>query len=163
MAVNISACRRIENWIDVRWDSNQLPTGVAQWTKDRLAKIQGVHDPELDTLITAVTFNLHSPSSPSALKCNLLAFLEDLAAHDASAQQLVNTPLTSSLVQLLDQDGSMLRMRAATVLGILIRFATAIQVDMLLPGEARGSVCLAYTNISCLFMLCFRVHACRKH
>lgn len=127
-------CRRIENWNDARWNAEQLPQGVARWTKDRIINLQGHNDPELEGLITTLTSSLCNPSNPPALQCNLLAFLETLAAHDSSAQALVNSPLTPSLVNLLEHEGDMLRMRAATVLGILIRFATTIEVDLLLPG-----------------------------
>lgn len=103
------------------------------------------NDHELADFCNIVSSHLRCSSNTPALKCNLLAFLEMLSADDTSAQALVNSSLTSSLVLLLDHEEAHLRMSAATVLGILIRFATNIEVDVLVPGESRHNIVVVLT------------------
>jgi hypothetical protein len=128
-------CRFIDNWCESPWVGSQLPHAIKQWSKERLVKLQGERTPELEGLIASLVYSLRSSSSPPAELCNLLAFIETLATHDSSAQVLVNSSLTPSLISLLGHEDSMLRTHAATALGILIRFASTIEVDLLYPGS----------------------------
>lgn len=136
----VVACRRIENWNEARWSTDELPHGVAQWNKDRIISLQGEKAPELEGFIAILSSSLRNQSSPPARMCNLLAFLETLAAHECPAQVLVNSSLTQSLIDLFEHEDAMVRTRSATVLGVLIRFATTINVNMLRPGGESSTV-----------------------
>jgi hypothetical protein len=113
---------------------------VASWTRDRIARIQSKKDPALLAFIDSLTATLRGGSAPAA-KLNLLAFLESLAAHDGAAQMLINSSLTPTLVALFEQDsGTALRVRVATLLGVLIRYATTIDIELIIPGACKSEL-----------------------
>lgn len=79
------------------------------------------------------------------MKVNLLAFLETLAVSSDASGLLINSSLTPALVQLFGytSGGSAMRSRCATVLGIMIRYATVIDTEAIVPGVAWRCRCAA--------------------
>jgi hypothetical protein len=131
--IRTESCRHGEKWNDAQWNVEQLPQGIVEWTKDRFKRLD-YDDSSLDRFINLLTACLCDLCGAPHVKCNLLAYLEAVAADEFSAQALVNTQLTHILVHLLEDEVVMLRMYAAAVLGVLIRFAATIETHLFLPG-----------------------------
>lgn len=128
-------CRRIEAWSDTKVSADQLPPDVATWTRERLARVPSANDPAFSAFVRSIAATLLGRGAPG-VKINLLAFLETLAVNSDASGLLINSALTPALVQLFGytSGGAALRARCATVLGILIRYATVIDIETIVPG-----------------------------
>lgn len=135
---SLCLCRRIEAWSDTKFSAEQLPPEVATWTRDRLSRVQAAQDPAFVTFVQSIAGTLLG-RGPPAVKVNLLAFLETLAVSSDASGLLINSALTPALVQLFGytSGGSAMRSRCATVLGIMIRYATVIDTEAIVPGVPR--------------------------
>lgn len=126
----------MESWNDAEWTLEHLPLGVAQWNRDRTIQAQEYNATEFSCFIQTLECCLLSESVSPAIKSNLLAFLESLTADRRTAEAMINSDLTSALIQLMEHEVGAVRVRTTTVLGILIRYASLIDVHRLLPGTA---------------------------
>lgn len=161
-------CRRIEAWSDTKFSADQLPADVATWTRDRLARVSAPSDPAFCVFVDSVADALLG-RGPAGSKVNLLAFLETLAVSSDAAGLLINSALTPALVQLFgySSGGAVLRARCATVLGILIRYATVIDTATIVPGAVAARLpprtCCSPLSDSPQFMCIVRLVAGCQH
>jgi serine/threonine-protein kinase ULK4 len=121
----IVANRRIERLAEPSWDAASLP--FAPLT------LQGMLDcdqAELERFLTQVYRTIAS-SAAVKQKVNLLAYFESLCSDTAAANVLINSSLTVLFVRML-RNGKLplLRIRLASVLGLLIRHATFIADEL---------------------------------
>jgi serine/threonine-protein kinase ULK4 len=121
----IVANRRIERLAEPSWDAASLP--FAPLT------LQGMLDcdqGELERFLTQVYRTIAS-SAAVKQKVNLLAYFESLCSDTAAANVLINSSLTVLFVRML-RNGKLplLRIRLASVLGLLIRHATFIADEL---------------------------------
>lgn len=121
----IVANRRIERLAEPSWDAASLP--FAPLT------LQGMLDcdqTELERFLTQVYRTIAS-SAAVKQKVNLLAYFESLCSDTAAANVLINSSLTVLFVRML-RNGKLplLRIRLASVLGLLIRHATFIADEL---------------------------------
>lgn len=129
-------CRRIESVPAGTWTADGLPPGVTEAKREQLRaqKDSGLYSAYSD-LIERCRAALSSPAaSACASKTNLLAFLEPLCTSEHSAEVLVNTPLTSAIIQNLSAQNSALKVQAAHAIGLLVRHAKFIDMGFMSPG-----------------------------
>jgi len=121
----IVANRRIERLAEPAWDAAALP--FAPLTLQHMLECDQV---ELERFLTQVYRTIAS-SAAVKQKVNLLAYFESLCSETAAANVLINSSLTVLFVRML-RNGKMplLRIRLASVLGLLIRHATFIADEL---------------------------------
>lgn len=88
---------------------------------------------DMETLVTSLN-NLSDGKASAKHICNLLGFIESFATNEATAQSLLNSPITSCILDFFEHEASSVRTQAATLLGMLIRFAPAVNKGIHCPG-----------------------------
>lgn len=130
--------RKIERVPETRWEASMLPAGFVPWDVAMLhAKLQGsgtTANSAFSNFINHINGTMLGPSS-TQVKVNLLAYVESLCTDAAAANALINTVLTTTLVRIFGATkNSALRVRIASVLGLLIRHASFINGDLISSG-----------------------------
>ena len=121
--------RRIEKIMDPRYDRQGLP-----FTPLTLQHMLSSSQPELEAFLTKV-YRSVSGQTPISEKVNTLTYFETLCSDTASANILVNSSLMVLFVsKLKSAKMSSLRVRLASVIGLLIRHATFITDDLAATG-----------------------------
>ena len=121
--------RRIEKIMDPRYDRQSLP-----FTPLTLQNMLSSSQPELEAFLTKV-YRSVSGQTPISEKVNTLTYFETLCSDTASANILVNSSLMVLFVsKLKSAKMSSLRVRLASVIGLLIRHATFITDDLAATG-----------------------------
>lgn len=132
--------RKIEATRESPWAADSLPDGI---TEAMRTKLQHLTNPTLAAFSQLIDISRHTltGAASSAVKANLLAFLEPLCVDDAIAELLINTPLAGAIAETLSALNSSLKAQAALTLGLLVRHAR--QID--LPFVAAGAHPLSLT------------------
>ena len=117
--------RRIEKGLEVRWDVQTLP-----FKPCTLQALLAAPQAELEAFLTRV-YKSVSGSSPISEKVNTLAYFESLCSDTQAANILVNSSLMTLFVAKLKvAKMPSLRVRLATVMGLLVRHATFIADEL---------------------------------
>lgn len=121
----IVANRRIERLPEVQYDGNSLP-----FEPLNLQQMLDSDQQELEGFLTHIYRTIAS-SAPVKDKVNVLNYFESLCSDTAAANVLINSSLTVLFVRML-RNGKMplLRIRLASVLGLLVRHATYIADEL---------------------------------
>lgn len=121
----IVANRRIERLPEVQWDPKTLP-----FEPLNLQQMLNSDQQELEAFLTHIYRTIAS-SAPVKDKVNVLSYFESLCSDTAAANVLINSSLTVLFVRML-RNGKMplLRIRLASVLGLLVRHATYIADEL---------------------------------
>jgi serine/threonine-protein kinase ULK4 len=115
--------------MDPRYDRQSLP-----FTPLTLQNMLSSSQPELEAFLTKV-YRSVSGQTPISEKVNTLTYFETLCSDTASANILVNSSLMVLFVsKLKSAKMSSLRVRLASVIGLLIRHATFITDDLAATG-----------------------------
>ncbi|KAK9845677.1 hypothetical protein WJX84_012207 [Apatococcus fuscideae] len=123
MAVKpIVANRRIERLPEPRWDSRSIPFAILS-----LQQMLSLGPHELERFCGDIYKVLSSIANPLKDKVNVLAYMETLCIDTGAANQLVSSSLAIHFVRMLRTSRApALRVRLASVLGLLVRHATVI-------------------------------------
>eukprot|EP00878_Enallax_costatus_P024327 GHUV01025960.1.p1 GENE.GHUV01025960.1~~GHUV01025960.1.p1 ORF type:complete len:809 (+),score=245.85 GHUV01025960.1:581-3007(+) len=121
----IVANRRIERLPEVQYDPKALP-----FEPLNLQQMLDSDQQELESFLTHIYRTIAS-SAPVKDKVNVLNYFESLCSDTAAANVLINSSLTVLFVRML-RNGKMplLRIRLASVLGLLVRHATYIADEL---------------------------------
>ncbi|KAK9856467.1 hypothetical protein WJX84_005420 [Apatococcus fuscideae] len=126
----IVANRRIERLPEPRWDPRAIPFAILTMQQMMAA---GQHD--LERFLTDIYRVISSTANPLKDKVNVLAYLETLCIDTGAANQLVNSSLAILFVRMLRTSRApALRVRLASVLGLLVRHATYIADELSQSG-----------------------------
>ncbi|WIA17198.1 hypothetical protein OEZ85_014081 [Tetradesmus obliquus] len=121
----IVANRRIERLPDLTWDAKSLPFEPLS-LQQMLNRDQG----ELEAFLTHIYRTIAS-SAPVKDKVNVLSYFESLCSDTNAANVLINSSLTVLFVRMLRNGKTpLLRIRLASVLGLLVRHATYIADEL---------------------------------
>eukprot|EP00879_Flechtneria_rotunda_P020298 GHRR01021346.1.p1 GENE.GHRR01021346.1~~GHRR01021346.1.p1 ORF type:complete len:660 (+),score=250.95 GHRR01021346.1:421-2400(+) len=121
----IVANRRIERLPEVLWDPKSLP-----FEPLTLQQMLNSDQQELESFLTHIYRTIAS-AAPVKDKVNVLSYFESLCADTASANVLINSSLTVLFVRMLRSGKApLLRIRLASVLGLLVRHATYIADEL---------------------------------
>lgn len=121
----IVANRRIERLPDLTWDAKSLPFEPLS-LQQMLNSDQG----ELEAFLTHIYRTIAS-SAPVKDKVNVLSYFESLCSDTNAANVLINSSLTVLFVRMLRNGKTpLLRIRLASVLGLLVRHATYIADEL---------------------------------
>eukprot|EP00884_Botryococcus_braunii_P012001 jgi/Botrbrau1/20801/Bobra.0156s0030.1 len=131
----IVANRRIERLPELRWDSSKLP--FAPLTMAQVHEMMAGPSSSQGSVEAFLTLVYRALGSPAPLKdkVNVLAYFESVCGDTAAANVVVNSTLTLLLVRMLrNARAPGLRLRLASLLGLLIRHATYITDDLASSG-----------------------------
>lgn len=121
----IVANRRIERLPEPQWDAKSLPFEPLS-----LQQMLNSDQQELEAFLTHIYRTIAS-SAPVKDKVNVLSYFESLCSDTAAANVLINSSLTVLFVRMLRNGKTpLLRIRLASVLGLLVRHATYIADEL---------------------------------
>jgi serine/threonine-protein kinase ULK4 len=121
----IVANRRIERLPDLTWDAKSLPFEPLS-----LQQMLNCDQGELEAFLTHIYRTIAS-SAPVKDKVNVLSYFESLCSDTNAANVLINSSLTVLFVRMLRNGKTpLLRIRLASVLGLLVRHATYIADEL---------------------------------
>jgi serine/threonine-protein kinase ULK4 len=121
----IVANRRIERLPEVQWDASSLP--FEPYTLQQMLECD---QQQLEVFLTDIYRTIAS-AAPVKDKVNALSYFESLCSDTPAANVLINSSLTLLFVRMLRNSKTpLLRIRLASVLGLLVRHATYISEDL---------------------------------
>lgn len=121
--------RRIERLPELRFDSTSLPFPALT-----LAQMLKSDNKELENFLTLI-YQAAADSVPLKDKVNILSYFETLCADTAAANVLINSTITILFVRMMRNcRPPSIRMKLASVLGLLIRHATFVSEDLTQTG-----------------------------
>ncbi|KAG2493011.1 hypothetical protein HYH03_008674 [Edaphochlamys debaryana] len=125
----IVANRRIERLPEPRYDAASLP--FKPWT---LAEMLGANQADLEAFLTHI-YRAIASAAPLKDKVNVLSYFETLCVDTNAANVLINSSLTILFIRMLrNARAPTLRIRLASVLGLLVRHATYIAEELAATG-----------------------------
>ncbi|GFR42705.1 hypothetical protein Agub_g3628 [Astrephomene gubernaculifera] len=121
----IVANRRIERLPEPRYDPGSLP--FKPWS---LKEMLGADQPDLEVFLTHI-YRAIGSAAPLKDKVNVLSYFETLCVDTNAANVLINSSLTMLFIRMLrTARAPTLRIRLASVLGLLVRHATFITEEL---------------------------------
>jgi len=124
--------RRIERVAEPRWEARSL-SFPAMSLQEMLAACQN-NQTELETFLTHI-YRAVAGAAPLKDKVNVLAYFETLCTDTTAANVLINSSLTILFVRMLrNARAPTLRVRLASVIGLLVRHATFIADELAATG-----------------------------
>ena len=136
-----ACCRKIEATRETPWAADALPDGITEGMRTKLQNLTSPTLPAFTHLIDTARHTLTGAAS-SAVKVNLLAFLEPLCVDDLIAELLINTPLAGAIAETLGALNTGLKAQAAQTLGLLVRHARQIELPFVASGAHFDSLAL---------------------
>jgi hypothetical protein len=125
--------RKIEAIPPAQWTQQLLPQGFTKAARDVLHTQTSPSSNAFHDFVERARTVLSSSASAQA-KINLLAFMEPLCSDDNAADALINTPLSSALIQLIESSNTPLKAQACLTFGLLVRHAKFIDMTFVGPG-----------------------------
>lgn len=117
--------RRIERLPDPKWDPKTLPFNPLS-----LHDMLNSDQKDLETFLTHI-YRAVASAAPLKDKVNVLTYFESLCMDTNAANVLINSSLTVLFVRMLrNSKAPLLRVRLASVLGLLVRHATFIAEEL---------------------------------
>jgi serine/threonine-protein kinase ULK4 len=121
----IVANRRIERLPEPKWESKGLP-----FEPLTLQEMLETDQKDLEAFLTHI-YRAVASSIPLKDKVNVLAYFETLCMDTNASNVLINSSLTVLFVRMLrNSRAPLLRVRLASVLGLLVRHATFISEEL---------------------------------
>ncbi|KAK9809997.1 hypothetical protein WJX72_003108 [[Myrmecia] bisecta] len=121
--------RRIERVPEARWEARLLP-----FTPLTLQEMLSAPQVELENFLTHI-YRTIAGAAPLKDKVNVLAYFETLCVDTGAANVLINSSLTILVVRMLrNARAPTLRIRLASVVGLLVRHATYIADELAATG-----------------------------
>ncbi|GLI65982.1 hypothetical protein VaNZ11_009669 [Volvox africanus] len=125
----IVANRRIERLPEPRYDAASLP--FRPWS---LAEMLSANQADLEGFLTHI-YRAIASAAPLKDKVNVLSYFETLCVDTNAANVLINSSLTILFIRMLrNARAPTLRIRLASVLGLLVRHATYISEELANTG-----------------------------
>eukprot|EP00198_Chlamydomonas_reinhardtii_P009635 XP_001698972.1 predicted protein [Chlamydomonas reinhardtii] len=125
----IVANRRIERLPDPRFDAASLP--FKPWS---LPEMLNANQADLEAFLTHI-YRAIASAAPLKDKVNVLSYFETLCVDTNAANVLINSSLTILFIRMLrNARAPTLRIRLASVLGLLVRHATYIAEELASTG-----------------------------